>query len=123
MITTDIAELQALPEAQPAGLDELTEAGLLELRFYLPLHLWSYLLYHRRSVLIIAATKLLRTVWTNSGSHRPAPFPVLLRTLARSVTGLSRPSTGSIEQYRRHHLSRLNGVASFLRSFGCPHLH
>lgn len=29
MITTDIAELQALPEAQSAGLDELNEAGLL----------------------------------------------------------------------------------------------
>ena len=33
VITTDIAELQALPEAQPAGLDELTEAGLLECAF------------------------------------------------------------------------------------------
>ena len=50
MITTDIAELQALPEAQSAGLDELTEAGLLVLRLYLPLHLWSYLRDHRRSV-------------------------------------------------------------------------
>jgi hypothetical protein len=28
VITTDIAELQVLPETQAAGLDELTEAGL-----------------------------------------------------------------------------------------------
>jgi hypothetical protein len=28
VITTDIAELQALPEAQATGLDELNEAGL-----------------------------------------------------------------------------------------------
>jgi hypothetical protein len=33
MITTDIAELQALPETQSAGIDELTEAGLLECAF------------------------------------------------------------------------------------------
>jgi hypothetical protein len=29
VITTDIAELQALPEAHATGLDELNEAGLL----------------------------------------------------------------------------------------------
>jgi hypothetical protein len=33
VITTDIAELQALPEAQSAGLDELNEAGLLYCAF------------------------------------------------------------------------------------------
>ena len=33
MITTDIAELQALPEMESAGLDELTEAGLLYCAF------------------------------------------------------------------------------------------
>ena len=29
MITTDIAELQALPQTESVGLDELNEAGLL----------------------------------------------------------------------------------------------
>ncbi len=33
MITTDIAELQVLPETESAGLDELTEAGLLYCAF------------------------------------------------------------------------------------------
>jgi hypothetical protein len=33
VITTDIADLQSLPETQAVSLDELTEAGLLECAF------------------------------------------------------------------------------------------
>ncbi len=91
MITTDIAELQALPEAQSAGLDELNEAGLLILRLYLPLHLWSYLRDHRRPGLIRLATKSLRTVWTTRLTPSGTLSVLLpLRPSCRTSTGRSR---------------------------------
>ena len=75
MITTDIAELQALPEAQSAGLDELNEAGLLICAFTCLFTCGRTCEITDVPALIRLATKSLRTVWTTRLTPSGTLFP------------------------------------------------